>query len=46
MKQVDLKDLLKEFRSLPAETECIEFKEAKTTFDIDRLGQIFLGTFQ
>jgi ATP-dependent DNA helicase RecG len=30
-----------EFRRLPDETECVEFKEAKTKFDIDKLGQYF-----
>lgn len=32
---------LNEFRRLPDETECVEFKEARTKFDIDKLGQYF-----
>ncbi len=37
----ELKNLLDQFRKLPAETEWIEFKEAKTTFDFEKLGQYF-----
>ncbi|MGI8786682.1 MAG: RNA-binding domain-containing protein [Pyrinomonadaceae bacterium] len=32
---------LNEFRAMPDETECVEFKEAKTKFDVDKLGQYF-----
>jgi len=32
---------LREWRALPTETEWLEFKEAKTTFDPERLGQYF-----
>lgn len=41
MTQTELISKLNEFRRLPAETECVEFKEAKTSFDIDKLGQYF-----
>jgi ATP-dependent DNA helicase RecG len=34
-----LKQLLEEFRGLPSETEWIEFKQAKATFDTDSLGR-------
>lgn len=36
---VDPLRLLNEFRSLPAETEWLDFKEAKQSFDIDELGR-------
>ena len=36
-----LHSLLKTFMALPAETEWLEFKEAKTGFDSDDLGQYF-----
>jgi len=41
MKSKDLRELLHQFRKLPAETEWLEFKEAKTTFDINKLGKSF-----
>jgi len=41
MTDTDLIAKLDEFRGLPDETECVEFKEAKTKFDIDKLGQYF-----
>lgn len=41
MTEKDLIAKLNEFRSLPDETECVEFKEAKTTHDIDKIGQYF-----
>jgi ATP-dependent DNA helicase RecG len=41
MTRDDIKSLLDEFRSLPAETEWVEFKEAKTKFDFDDLGKYF-----
>ncbi len=37
----DLKAMLSELMSLPAETEWIEFKEAKSNFDFDDLGKYF-----
>ena len=36
-----LKQLLQEFRHLPAETEWLEFKQAKTSFDTDEIGRYF-----
>lgn len=33
--------LLNQFLSLPAENECVEFKEAKKDFHFDKLGQYF-----
>ena len=41
MKNEALHNLLKTFMALPAETEWLEFKEAKTNFDSDDLGQYF-----
>lgn len=41
MNQVELKKLLDEFRALPAETEWLEFKEAKRSFDFDDIGKYF-----
>jgi ATP-dependent DNA helicase RecG len=41
MKEIDLITKLDEFRKLPAEIEWLEFKEAKTKFDVDKLGQYF-----
>ena len=38
---VDLSAQLREMMDLPAETEWIEFKEAKTNFDFDDLGRYF-----
>ena len=38
---IDLQDKLSELRVLPSETEWIEFKEAKNTFDFDDLGKYF-----
>lgn len=36
-----LEAALHEWRALPMETEWLEFKEAKTTFDIEKLGEYF-----
>ena len=36
-----LKQLLSEFRQLPAETEWLEFKQAKSSFDTDEIGRYF-----
>jgi len=36
-----LHQMLAEFRRMPAETEWLEFKEAKQTFDFDKLGEYF-----
>lgn len=41
MNQAELKKLLDDFRALPAETECLEFKEAKRSFDFDDIGKYF-----
>lgn len=37
----DLEKKLAELRALPAETEWVEFKEAKASFDLEKLGQYF-----
>ena len=37
----DLRQILQRLRSLPAETEGFEFKEAKQNFDFDQLGKYF-----
>lgn len=37
----ELKILLEEFRALPAETEWLEFKEARTSYDFNDLGKYF-----
>lgn len=37
----DLKVQLREMLLLPSETECIEFKEAKTDYGFDRIGKYF-----
>jgi len=39
--QEELKRLLDELRSLPDETEWVEFKEARNNFDFNKLGQYF-----
>jgi ATP-dependent DNA helicase RecG len=41
MKPEDLEEKLTELRALPAETEWVEFKEAKSNFDSDDLGKYF-----
>ena len=41
MTQEELKKLLNELRALPAETECVEFKEAKNTFHFNEIGKYF-----
>ena len=41
MTAYDLTEILRNLLSLPAESELIEFKEAKTTFDSDKLGEYF-----
>jgi ATP-dependent DNA helicase RecG len=41
MKQADLLHKLKELRNLPAETEVVEFKEAKNGYDFGKLGKYF-----
>ncbi len=37
----ELEILLEEFRALPAETEWLEFKEARTSYDFNRMGKYF-----
>ena len=39
MERRELIQLLEELRSLPAETEWLEFKEAKTGYDYNKLGK-------
>jgi ATP-dependent DNA helicase RecG len=41
MNPADLQAKLREFLSLPAETEWVEFKEAKNNYDFDDLGKYF-----
>jgi ATP-dependent DNA helicase RecG len=41
MKDTELKTLLEKFRNLPGENEWLEFKEARTSFTFDKLGQYF-----
>ncbi len=41
MTTVDLQNKLSELRSLPGETEVVEFKEAKNQFDFGKLGKYF-----
>jgi ATP-dependent DNA helicase RecG len=41
MTEQQLIQKLVELRSLPAETEVVEFKEAKMDFDFSRLGKYF-----
>ena len=41
MTQEELKKLLNELRALPAETECVEFKEAKRTAHFSEIGKYF-----
>ncbi|NOY74398.1 MAG: ATP-binding protein, partial [Kiritimatiellaeota bacterium] len=41
MKSSQLDDLVKELLLLPAETEWLEFKEAKNSYDFNKLGKYF-----
>lgn len=41
MNQKALQEKFKELTSLPAETETVEFKEAKNSFDLNKLGKYF-----
>lgn len=41
MTEKELTEKLIEIRALPAETEIVEFKEAKTSFLFDNLGKYF-----
>jgi len=41
MTERDLQDKLNQLRSLPAETEVFEFKEAKNNFDFAKMGKYF-----
>lgn len=41
MTEEKLKELLDSLRSLPSETEWLEFKEAKANFDFNKLGKYF-----
>ena len=41
MTKEELKKLLNELRALPAETECVEFKEAKNTCHFSEIGKYF-----
>ena len=41
MRDIELFQLIKEFRALPAETEWIEFKEAKSQYDFNKIGKYF-----
>ncbi len=41
MNSIELKTKLEELLGLPAETEWLEIKEAKTSYDVDKLGRYF-----
>jgi ATP-dependent DNA helicase RecG len=41
MTKEELRHKLKELRSLPAENEVVEFKEAKKSYDLGKLGKYF-----
>ncbi len=41
MANQDIFEILKQLLSLPSETECLEFKEAKNNFDFNALGKYF-----
>ncbi|WP_281280417.1 hypothetical protein [Paenibacillus koleovorans] len=41
MEQQELMQLLNDLRAMPAETEWLEFKEAKSTFDSGKIGNMF-----
>lgn len=41
MTEVELKHLVNTFRNQTAETECVEFKEAKTNYDFSKIGKYF-----
>jgi len=41
MERLELIQLLEELRRLPAETEWLEFKEAKTGYDFSKIGKYF-----
>jgi ATP-dependent DNA helicase RecG len=41
MTQGELATLLKDLMALPAETEWVEFKEAKSSYDLDKMGKYF-----
>lgn len=41
----ELLHTLNQLLSLPAENEVVEFKEAKTSFDLDALGEYFSAAF-
>ncbi|HJS00195.1 MAG TPA: RNA-binding domain-containing protein [Flavobacterium sp.] len=41
MTESDLKNLINHFRNQISETECVEFKEAKTQYDFAKLGKYF-----
>lgn len=41
MTEVELRQLVDTFRNQSAETECVEFKEAKTTYDFGKIGKYF-----
>ena len=41
MNTIELKDILQNLRNLSAENEIVEFKEAKTGYDFNKLGKYF-----
>lgn len=41
MTEIELKHLVTIFRNQTAETECVEFKEAKTNYDFSKIGKYF-----
>ena len=41
MTEAEIKQLVDHFRNQISETECVEFKEAKTNYDFGKLGKYF-----
>ncbi|MEN9613497.1 MAG: hypothetical protein RLZZ628_4311 [Bacteroidota bacterium] len=41
MTEIILRQILDKLIKLPSETECVEFKEAKNTYDFSKLGKYF-----
>jgi ATP-dependent DNA helicase RecG len=41
MTEIELKKLVDTFRNQTAETECVEFKEAKSSYDFSKIGKYF-----
>jgi len=41
MTEIELKEKLKQLQNMQSENEIVEFKEAKTTFEFDKIGKYF-----